>query len=245
MIAIVAALSQEVSGLRQKAEGAGLAIGHDKDLTIHKIGVGRDRVLRSLSSILGGSTTPDSVLALGFAGAINDGLRTGDLVIANRVLNTEEQGSIECDPELKEMAIKAMTDLAHLRGFSVNTLTVPYPVLSPAEKKLLSKGTDAWAINMEDYWIGEAAQQEGIPFVSVRAVLDTAHDEIPGYVARLGDKGKFSQVSQIAANVFVRPRSLPTLIALSRQMKVARRSLAEFGISLATRAIRERSYASS
>ena len=245
MIAIVAALSQEVSGLRRKAEGAGLAVGHDNDMVVYQIGVGRDRVLRSLSRTLGGSTRPDSILALGFTGAVDDRLSTGDLVIANRVLTTEEQGSIECDPELKEMATKVMADLAHLRGFSVDTLTVPYPVLSPGEKELLSKGTDAWAINMEDYWIGKAAQQEGIPFVSVRAVLDTAHQEIPAYVAGLADKGKFSQVSQITANVLVRPLSLPKLVTLSRQMRVARQSLAEFGISFATRATRERSHVSS
>ena len=53
------------------------------------------------------------------------------------------------------------------------------------EKLKLRESSNAAAVNMEDFWVADFARQRGIPFLSVRVVIDEAAQEVSTHVADL------------------------------------------------------------
>ena len=198
-------------------------------------GVGKDRALAGMKALMDGPAMPDSILSLGFAGALRDGLGTGDLVLSRRLYAVGEDTFIEPDARLLDLAQEALEGPAAPRHFIADTLTVSRMVSSATEKGRLANATTAWVVNMEDYWIGKVAIQGGIPFLSVRAVLDTAHQELPTFLEGLGDKGLLRQAFHVVANGIARPWDVPRVVNLSKQVRVAQDRLADFGLSFVAR----------
>jgi len=229
LIAIVAAMKQEVAGLMRD-------MGHIPDmppssLSVHVTGVGKEKALAGAKRLLNGPIRPDAILSLGFAGALRDRLATGDLVLSRRLYSSEEEGFLESDARLLGLAQEALRGSTKLRHFVADNLTVPEAVSSAEGKRRLAETTTAWLVNMEDYWIAKAAIQRGMPFLSVRAVLDTAHQELPLFLAGLGGKGPLVQALHVVANGIAGPKSVPGMLKLSRQVRVAQDSLTAFGLS--------------
>ncbi len=79
------------------------------------------------------------------------------------------------------------------------------------------------AVNMEDYWIAELAGKAQIPFLSVRSVIDTASQELPGFVMLLDENPLAALVSAC-----LRPWKLPGLLKLAGNLRVAQESLRRF-----------------
>ena len=227
MIAIVASMEREVGGLRRA-----LQAGQSQPARILVSGVGSQRARNGLSELLDGPERPDAVLAIGFAGALRDELRTGDLVLSRRLHSSGEEASLESDPRLLELVQEALQGPSMPRHYMADNVTVPSMVYSAAGKRRLAGATTAWVANMEDYWTGKAALQSGIPFVSVRAVLDTVDQELPPFVASIGDKRILGQLMHVAANLVLRPWDLPKVVTLSKQVAVAQRSLTAGGLAL-------------
>ena len=233
---VVASMEQEVSALKRLCT--------DGRVLIHVTGVGKDRALRGTAALLEAlPTRPDCILCLGFAGALRDELKTGDLVLSQRLYATGEDTVLESDASLLSLAQNVLGSSNAQRYSIANGLTVPQIVSEAAGKSRLAIATTSSVVNMEDYWIGQLAVQRGIPFLSVRAVLDTAKQELPPFVAGLGNKGTLTQALKVGANVVARPGYVPRLAKLVKQVKVAQESLASFGISFISRVTTAGSYA--
>lgn len=220
MIAIVASMEREVSRLRR----------HAGPVPVRITGVGKHRAEAGVYALLQGPDRPDAILSLGFAGALKEELSTGDLVICRRHFVPGEECTVEPDPGMIELALEALTRLESSRHHVADSVTLPDVVCGVREKADLSASTGAWVANMEDFWIGRLASEEGIPFLSVRAVLDTARQELPPFVAELGGKGLPTQVLHTIAHGIRRPGHLARIVKLSRQARVAQGSLAAFGV---------------
>ena len=184
-----------------------------------------------MKALLDRPDTPDCILSLGFAGALREDLATGDLVLSRRLYATGEEAFFESDRRLLSLAQDTLKGSEAPRHFIADTLTVTEPVLGAVDKQRLGLETNAWVANMEDYWIGRASTERGIPFLSVRAVVDTARQDLPSFVVGLGDKGPLMQALHVAANVIARPWDVTRIMALSEQAKIAQDNLAIFGLS--------------
>ena len=101
-------------------------------------GVGSQRVRNGLNELLDGPERPDAVLALGFAGALRDELRTGDLVLSRRLYSSGEEASLEADPRLLELAQEALQGSSMPRHYVADSVTVPRMVHSRAGKRRLT-----------------------------------------------------------------------------------------------------------
>ena len=243
MIAIVAPMKQEVWGLR-KASGIVFARDmqegarpeqHEGKALLCVTGVGKRKAQAGVNALLDGSIKPDAILSLGFAGALRDDLNAGDLVLSQRLYATGEDAFIESDARLLGLAQDALIGPGAPRHFVADNLTVPRVVSSADGKKLLGRDTTALVVNMEDYWTGKAAMQHGIPFLSVRAVLDTVCQELPPSVIGLGNKGLLRQALQVLLGMVSRPGDVSKIANISKHVKVAQGSLTAFGISFLTR----------
>ena len=243
MIVVVASMDRETAALRRSARFPRGADASSSPVRFYVMGVGKEKVERFLTSLPSDSTALRCILSLGFAGALRDDLRTGDLVFAGRVHAVGEEGSFEVDPALLELAQDVAGELGTVRCFTADTLTVPMVASSPAEKHLLAASVSAAIANMEDYWVARWSAQHGVPFLSARAVLDTAGQEVPAFVSGLAGKTLLTQALGVAVHGLGRPEKLLSVARLVRQDRLARRSLAAFGSRFISRASEKVSYA--
>ena len=219
MIAIVAAMDRELGPLRRR-----LPTG---SVTLHASGVGKEASAGCVRELAMGSERPDILISIGFAGALRPDLAAGDLLLAQNLHAIEEPRSFSVDSWLLHLAEETCQE-AGLRCFVADSLTVPQMVTTPAEKAGLGKATDAWAINMEDYWSAAAAAEGGIAYLSIRSVLDRSDQTLPSVVKGLGDMGGVAQAVSAVIIACRRPWLLPGLALLARQTGRAQRSLGDF-----------------
>lgn len=119
---------------------------------------------------------PTLILSVGWAGAANAELKTGDLVLPSEI------GS-ESTPERFVLDETARSELERLiREEQIPYQTGPLVTLSKlggksAKEEAGQKG--AAAIDMETAAIAAVAEKAKIPFVSLRVIFDTLEEELP------------------------------------------------------------------
>ena len=102
-------------------------------------------------------------------------------------------------------------------------------VVTAAEKHALRERTGAAAVEMEAAEVARRAREWGVPFHCVRAVSDSALDDLPLDFNRYRDaEGRFSR-GRIAMAAMARPfTAIPALLRLDRNCRLASKALGEF-----------------
>ena len=207
------------------------ATGVHPQVEFQVLGVGPERAGASLTALLERSRPQvDGVLVVGVAGGVEPSLETGDLLLADRyaLQNGAAQGAgqaIRPDTQMLQTAQQAALDLS-VPVFDGGSLTVDHLVLEPEERQELLTQYQIQSVNMEDYRAAEAAQKAGVPFLSVRVVLDTASQRLPGYLPGLA-KSRY----KVVTNVLLQPWRIPTMLRLKRQLQLCQAVLTNFGVS--------------
>ena len=208
-------MTAELSGIRREVRDAVI-----RGASLHVAGVGKDKVTASLNRIM--AAAPDGVIMVGFCGASDPALKTGDIHVAN-LFHATDGGSIpSCMIAANRGLTATLTDAAQANGCRVVTApsaTVP-AIAGITTKSAVSAALGVVSVNMEDYWAAGAARAAGVPFASVRAVLDTADQEIPPWVSLYASNARRAAWSLVA-----HPGRVPTLLRLWRQAGLARRQL--------------------
>ena len=224
-------MEQELTGLRRELLDIETATGVHPQVEFQVLGVGPDRAGASLTALLERSRPQvDGVLVVGVAGGVEPSLETGDLLLADRyaLQNGAAQGAgqaIRPDTQMLQTAQQAALDLS-VPVFDGGSLTVDHLVAEPEERQELLTQYQIQSVNMEDYRAAEAAQKAGVPFLSVRVVLDTASQRLPGYLPGLA-KSRY----KVVTNVLLQPWRIPTMLRLKRQLQLCQAVLTNFGVS--------------
>lgn len=210
MLAIVSPMATELSGIRRAVREP-----ESRGLCFYVTGIGKAATITGFVPIAQGR--PRAVIMAGFCGAVDPHLRTGDLHVAASFRHGENN-SIPADAELSS----AMFASARSQGVKVSdapSITVG-SIAGPAAKAELRRSTGIASVNMEDYWAASAAAAAGVPFASVRAVLDTADQSLPEYLT-----AKDTRPARVVVNAVIRPVRMPTLLKLAMQSRSACRNL--------------------
>ena len=224
-------MEQELIGLRRELLNVEDATGVHPDVDFRVIGVGPDRSGATLAQILQQNDFyVDGVLVLGVAGGIDPELETGDLLLADRyaLQNGAAQHSgkaIHPDSAMLRTGQQAALNLS-VPIFEGGSLTVDHLVAQPQERQALRVQYQVRSVNMEDYPAAEAAREKGVPFLSVRVVLDTANQSLPGYLPGLA-KSPY----KVITNVLLMPWRIPTMLGLKKQLQLCQAVLTNFGMS--------------
>jgi nucleoside phosphorylase len=129
------------------------------------------------------------------------------------------------DGNMYQQALEA-ANAADLSVSQGSSLMVDQVIATPETKKASYHQYQASIVNMEDYWIAEAAAEAGVPFLAVRAVLDPARQGLPSYLI-----GRSARPAQVIHRTLIRPWRVPTLLRLAQQMKAAQGSLTRFSLA--------------
>jgi len=194
----------------------------DRPIEVLHTGVGenvcRQRMAKFLSSTgrvhRGEHDQPfDYLISAGFAGALNDQLEVGDLLLAKNfsTIRPEENFSLSSLPI-------HMADL----------LTVPALIDSREERNKLGLTSGAVAVDMETEFIARACAAHAIPLLSLRVISDTPRELFPAPANILFDiERQQTRMPKLAAYLVAHPHRIPRLVQFARRIARARKSLAD------------------
>ncbi len=233
-VGIVAALKLELNPLASRLDRLKKYTGGDftfrggflRDIRIATVesGAGRKRAERATHALLD-AHQPEWLLSVGFAGALNDTLRVGDIVVANRIVPSQAPAGTE-EAGLK-INIKMPADEA--RGVYVGRLvTAPHIVQTIAEKRELATRTGAMAVDMESLAVAEVCRDRKVKFIAVRVISDDCSADLPSEVLSvLGGTGSI-RAGAIVGALWKRPSSYQDLWRLRQNATRAGERLALF-----------------
>jgi adenosylhomocysteine nucleosidase len=159
-----------------------------------------------------------AVLCCGFSGALDPSLRAGDLVLATAVRN--EQGEVAEAPEaLRSAAAAALSG----RGVKQGEILCATSVAASAEEKHALAATGAIALDMESWSVARAAQEAGIPWLALRAIVDPLSASMPDFTRTAHD----SYLVPALKHALRGPRAALGLLRLARAAQQASSSLEE------------------
>jgi nucleoside phosphorylase len=161
--------------------------------------------------LLAHAAPPLALVAAGFCGALDGGLRPGDLVAAERVVD-EAGAAFPADPGL-------LAAVPGRRGTLVSAVRV---ARTPVERERLRvlAGPGALAVDLESAALARAAQRAGVPFLALRAVTDVVADRLPDLEALVDGDGR-PRPAALVRHLVRRPADV---VALARLGRGARRA---------------------
>jgi nucleoside phosphorylase len=156
----------------------------------------------------------DYLISAGFAGALNERLKVGDLLLAKNfstVYSTENLSSLSGLP-------------IHI----ADLLTVPALINSGEDRNKLALTSGAVAVDMETEFIARACAAHGVPLLSLRVISDTPKELFPAPSHVLFDiERQQTQMLKLATYFFAHPHRVPRLVQFARRIARAREVLAD------------------
>ncbi len=155
----------------------------------------------------------DLLISSGFAGALNDELQVGDLLLARNFSTIELSARQEA---LSNLPIR-VADL----------LTAPALIDSSDERNKIARTTGAVAVDMETEFIARVCAARGIPLLSLRVITDTPRESFPAPPKVLFDiEQQRTRVTALARFFLSHPNRVPRLVQFARRIANARKTLA-------------------
>jgi nucleoside phosphorylase len=165
-------------------------------------------------------------LSTGCAGALAAELVPGDVTVATAIVGTS-RNHFETDPDHRIHAQRA-AERAALRVASGLVLCSPLALATAEQKRTAARQYGAVAVEMEGAAIAAEAAARGIPFLSVRTILDTADTEL-WHAGRVIDPQTGAVKSlALAGYLAAHPTAVSEVLAMQRMMHAAQTSLERF-----------------
>jgi adenosylhomocysteine nucleosidase len=163
---------------------------------------------------------PRVVLSAGFAGALRDTYRVGDVVLASEVVDGEGgRWPVTWPDPLPGGEWRPPLHRDRL-------LTTSAVVARPEDKQALGRRHEAGVVDMESAVVGRACSGRGVPFGCVRAVSDRHDTPLSAAVVRSVRSGRVS-VTHLGLELLRSPRLAGELWRLARDTRLAARQLGQ------------------
>src|SRR6266571_3731973 len=156
----------------------------------------------------------DLLISTGFAGALNDELQVGDLLLAKNfsTIDLNERG----------------LSFSNLPIHMADLLTVSALIDSSDQRNRIARASSAAAVDMETEFIACACAEHGVPLLSLRVITDTPREPFPAPMKVLFDmERQRTDYRQLSSHVLKNPATLWRLIRFGIRIARARKVLTE------------------
>jgi nucleoside phosphorylase len=214
-IGVVIALEAEARALTPRKLRLGLVEDLDGGVRVQVCGMGP---AAAAAAALALAESGVAALAIyGVAGALDPGLLSGALLCPRMVLD-QHGARYAVDPAWR---LRLAARLGGQTLLDHTLLTVAEPLLTPQAKAEARREFKAAAVDMESAAVAEVAQSQGLPFLALRAIADSAQDSIPPPLAGAVDRWGRAKPGAVATALLSHPLLIPRLPHLASTMNRA------------------------
>lgn len=227
-IGIVHALSVELAPFLDRCEKVRKYVGGDMvfrgarfgaiRIALVQCGMGAKLAAQGTRALID-AHSPRWIISAGFSGALQPGMKVGDIVTANAIADTHGR---QFDLDLKMPADPS-------RGLHVGKLLVVEEfVRTIAEKKALAEQHGAIAVDLESLAVAEVCRETKNRFLAVRVISDDLSADLPPEILTVvGGTGSIRLGAAVGA-IFKRPSSVKDMWRLRGVANTAAGRLATF-----------------
>jgi adenosylhomocysteine nucleosidase len=220
MLGIVVALFWELKTLTRQRIIPGTCRRISDGVWVALSGIGAERSHAATELLLSQGAT--GLLSWGFAGALDDSLTPGTVMLPQNVISaTRESYPVTADWHRQLHRVLA-SRIPVVTDSLVESATI---VERHDAKRRLARQTRAAAADMESGALARLAIGRKTPFAVVRVITDTASSEIPKSVVQALDRHGAVKLRSCLARAFLRPPDTVAMIKLAMQFNAARTSL--------------------
>lgn len=170
---------------------------------------------------------PQGLVSFGFAGGLAPELTRGTLIIGTEVVCEDGAGKWPMASRDLIEQFRTAADAEKLPMRQGKLVTSRYIVADPTAKANLRDKSGASAVDMETLGMVEVADEAGLPWVAVRAIVDSASDTLPpAYLTTLREDGHVA-AGRLLWMICRSPLVLRHLIRLAGDTALARRHLSQ------------------
>jgi adenosylhomocysteine nucleosidase len=220
MLGIVVSLPRELKGLTRQPIPVGTWKAITDNALVALSGMGAERAYRAGAVLV--SQGAKALLSWGCAAALDDRISPGCLIIPERIIGAS--GEIhQVNTEWHQRLYQILE-----RKYPVHTgaLVESDAIMKTAvEKRALAKRTQAAATDMESAAQARLAQEHELPFVAIRAIVDTVSTDIPENVLKALDPQGNISVWKLLASSYLAPADWMKIVQLGIQFNAAQRTL--------------------
>ena len=239
-IAILGAVSEEIAGIKKAMRiydrirlnktKAWAGKWREKNIMLARTGVGRQKAKQATVQVLE-NFHPEAIISIGYAGALTKELRVGDLLIADCILDEQNDSRVfEVEDSLNSEWLDLAKSISLSEELKIKVgklITVNSVIHTPEAKKDLGEKVGADAVEMETIEIAMLAREKKIPFLSVRGISDELDQELINSSSFLGSDGEISKL-RAGWYVLTHPKSLKNAISLRSHTQIATQNLTDF-----------------
>ncbi|MEA1990575.1 MAG: hypothetical protein U9N58_00035 [Thermodesulfobacteriota bacterium] len=241
-IGVVAALPAEARVLTRAADKMMQGLPAKGKIVVRQSGIGLQAARRQAEYL---ADISELLVSFGVSGGLHPALKTGDLILADRVLTwdpghfltaagrqNDKAGSHKLSPtQALPLSFRADTGLIDYiaEKFQENTihfyrgpiLCTPKPISTAASKVNAHRLTGALAVDMESRAVVEVAEEAGLPFFCLRAVCDPADQTVADALLAMVDEHGNPRIGYLLAHLVRRPWLLRDVIRMACRFRQA------------------------
>ncbi|HEX9145123.1 MAG TPA: phosphorylase [Candidatus Binatia bacterium] len=220
MLGIVVSLPWELKSLTRETIPIGAWKAISANILVALSGIGAERAYTAGSVLVSQGAT--ALLSWGYAAALDDRLKAGCLLLPKLIIGAN--GAIHSvNTEWHHRLLQTLETRQCARTEAL--VESPAIVKTSAEKRTLAQRTKAAATDMESAAHARLAEERRLPFVAIRAIIDTASTDIPENVLEaLSLQGDIS-VWKLLTSAHLRPADWIRIVKLGIQFNAAQRTL--------------------
>lgn len=181
-------------------------------------GMGFSRA-RSATQALIEAHTPLWVLSVGFAGALREEMKVGEIVMADSIVDTHGH-------EMK-IDLHVASDPQH--GLHVGrVVTADAMIRKVDEKRELGSTLDAVAVDMESLAVAQVCRETSTKFLCVRVISDDMSADLPAEILSVVGSTGSMRIGAALGSIWKRPGSVMDMWKLRENANAAADRLAKF-----------------
>ena len=220
MLGIIVSLPHELKSLTNKKIKAGTAYPVRTDLLVSLSGIGAERAYGAAQTLLAHGAT--ALLGWGCAAALDEELTAGSLILPKTIISAKGENF----PVTVEWHQRLHQSLAGRGVVHTDPLVETDAVLkTSAEKRALRERTGAAATDMESAAQARLAAESGLPFLALRAIVDTVSTAIPAKLLEAVHPTGSIDPLRLLTGAVLRPADWIKIARLGLQFHAAHKAL--------------------
>ncbi|RDI97522.1 purine and other phosphorylase-like protein, family 1 [Dyella solisilvae] len=197
-------------------------VAHGDRAMVWLAGMGQDAAREAAQALVEAGAT--ALAVFGVAGALAPGMHSGTLFCPERIVDQHGVDYV-ATPDWRASLhdqLEAAGLASRMEGI---LLSLPTPLYEPEAKTSMRDRHQAMAVDMESAGVASVADQHGLPFVVLRAIVDERDDTVPAALeAGIDAWGRLRPLPMLAT-LARHPGLLGSLPGLATRMRRATRSL--------------------